>query len=211
MDYPSKWLDFPSQKEIRRLRRDINNTTLLKMQILASVIIAIVTLFLTNVVKDTPIQSQIILCASLCLFAALVFVAPAIIKKYKSMRVANVLIKGKDAVAVFDDDITYNVLTACEYCKLLTEDSEDELNRHLQVFYRLEIAYYLSSSIDMLSKFSASINAIIGKSTERNKISQERMNNVISLIDTLLKQDGIEISGDIQKQFEYFKGIVQKK
>lgn len=209
MDYPSKWLDFPNQKEIRRLRRDINNTTLLKLQILASVIVAIITLFLTNVVKDTPIHLQIILCVSLCLLAALIFVAPAIFKRIKSSRMGNVLIKGKDAVGIFDDEITYNVLTACEYCKFLTGESENELDNHLQAFYRLEIAYYLSSSIEMLSTFSASINSIIGASSLCNKISKERMINIICLIESLIKRDEVEISENLREQFYDFKRIVQ--
>ena len=211
MDYPSKWLDFPNQKEIRRLRRDINNTTLLKLQILASVIVAIVTLFLTNVVKDTPIHLQIILCVALCLLTALIFVAPAIIKKIKSSRMGNVLIKGKDAVGIFDDEITYNVLTACEYCRFLTDKSENELNNHLQVFYRLEIAYYLSSSIEMLSTFGASINSIIGECSLHNRISKERMNNIICLIESLLKRDEVEISEKLKEQFHDFKIMVLSK
>lgn len=209
MDYPSKWLDFPNQKEIRRLRRDINNTTLLKLQILASVIVAIVTLFLTNVVKDTPIHLQIILCVALCLLASLIFLAPAIIKRIKSSRMGNVLIKGKDAVGIFDDEITYNVLTACEYCKFLTDESENELDKHLQTFYRLEIAYYLSSSIEMLSMFSASINSIIGESNSRNKISKERMNNIICLIESLLNRKELDISEDLKERFRDFKSVVQ--
>ena len=114
-DFPGKWFDFTNHKEIRRLRNDLNDSISLKLQIASSIIVAIISFFLQSTIANTTVCIRMIVCAILCLVVLLIFLLPLIIDKINDLRIHNIIINGKDAVTLFDDVVTYNVLVASEY------------------------------------------------------------------------------------------------
>ena len=200
--FPSKWFEFTNHKELRRLRRDINNTLSLKLQIASSVIIAIISFFMTEYIKECSMWVQVIFCTALCILVALVFVLPSAISYWKLKRRCNVLIKGKDAVNIFDDEIVYSVLVACEYYSARKSIPDSELKNDIELFYDIEIKYYISESIKRLKEFSANSPAIFGDG--KNKISKERANNIVNMIDILIEKANIQLDKALQEDFKIF-------
>lgn len=171
MNFPSKWLDFTSHKELKRLRKDINNTKEIKIQIAASLIIAIISFYLNNSLSSADEWTQIALCLTLFLAVLAIFVAPSIINWCSMRQRSNTMIGNKDAVSIFDDEITYNVLTACEYYNSKNSTIENDLSTGIKEFYDLEIKYYTLLSIELLSSFTANASTLIGES--RGKIKKK--------------------------------------
>lgn len=200
--FPSKWFEFTNQKELRRLRRDINNTLSLKLQIASSAIIAIISFFMTEYIKARSIWVQVAFCTALCILVALVFVLPSAISYWKLKRRCNVLIKGKDAVNIFDDEIVYSVLVACEYYNARKSIPDSELKNDIELFYDIEIKYYLSESIKRLKEFSANAPAIFGDG--KNKISKERASNIVNMIDILIDKANIQLDKVLLEDFKIF-------
>lgn len=82
-NFPSEWLDFSNNKEIKRLRNDINDTFSLKFQIALSVITAILSFHLDKYLQCACIWIQISACVGLCAVVVLIFVFPEIVKFYE--------------------------------------------------------------------------------------------------------------------------------
>lgn len=200
--FPSKWFDFTNHKELMRLRRDVNNTLSLKLQIASSVIIAIISFFMTEYIKECHVWVQVVFCTALCILVGLIFILPSAISFWKLKRRCNVLIKGKDAVNIFDDEIVYSVLVACEYYNARESIPNSELKKDLELFYDIEIKYYISESIKRLKEFSANSPAIFGDG--KNKISKERANNIVNMINILLDKANIKLDKVLQNDFMTF-------
>lgn len=206
-NFPSEWLDFSNNKEIKRLRSDINDTFSLKFQIALSVITAILSFHLDKYLQCACIWVQISACVGLCAVVVLIFVFPEIVKFFKVRRRCNVIIKGKDAVSIFDDEIVYYVLVACEYFNAKESVPKSNLQDHIVKFYEIEIAYYVSESIKRLHDFSSNITAIFGSGD--NKIPFVRVSNIVSMIGILTEQSGIEIQNSLLTNFTTFKNTIE--
>lgn len=201
-NFPSKWFDFTNHKELKRLRADIKDTFSLKLQIAASVIITIITFFLDKYIHNSSWKIQCLFCVSLCIIVLLIFILPSIIAFLSLKSRCNILIKGKDAVSLFDDEIVYNVLVASEYYNSKEKIPNNELRAELNNFYTLEIQYYLSESIKKLSLFSSSCVTIFGN--KKNQISKQRAENIIQLITTLSKQATLSLDKETMEKFDIF-------
>lgn len=198
-DFPGKWFDFTNHKEIRRLRNDLNDSISLKLQIASSIIVAIISFFLQSTIANTTVCIRMIVCAILCLVVLLIFLLPLIIDKINDLRIHNIIINGKDAVTLFDDVVTYNVLVASEYYNCRIKIPKNELNEELGKFYNIEIKYYITESIKILSLFAARSTQIIGN--KNNQIPVERIYNILELINILLNDDMVEVDESIVKDF----------
>lgn len=77
---------------------------------------------------------------------------PSIIKKFFYLR-CNIIIKGRDAASLFNDEIVYNILVACEYYNSMQAFIDNDLKCKIKNFYVLEIKYYITK---LLSKISHS-------------------------------------------------------
>lgn len=208
MNHPSKWFDFVSQKELHRLRQDINNTTSLRIQVFISVLIAILSPFLSQLLSKGPIVVQIIVCATLCLLAVVVFLIPLFEKKFSTLKNQNIIINGKEATTIFDDDIVYSILTACEYYNAKSSIPANALSPDLHEFYELEINYYVRKASNCLESFSATICSIIGNG--ENQIAKERMENLLKMMKTLMENTQNRFSPkDIEYIDEFYK-VIQK-
>lgn len=201
-NFPSKWFDFANYKELKRLRNDVKDTFSLKIQIAASIIVAIMSFFLDGYIKEMCGKMQILFCFLICATVILIFILPSIYR-FISLRVrSNVLIKGKDAVSVFDDEIVYNVLVACEYYNSKSTIPDTVLKSELESFYTLEISYYITESIKMLSLFSANCGGIFGDG--ENKISKQRVDNIVGLINELVTSNGVSLDRSTRDSYEVF-------
>lgn len=204
-NFPSKWFEFTNHKEIKRLRQDLNNTLSLKIEISASVIVAIISVFLQETITKAETYVKVLFCSILCLIVILIFSFPFIIKCFKNIKRHNIMIKGKDAINLFDDEISYNVLAAVEYNHLIesTAMGDTILNNELKIFYKLEIEYYVTESIKLLNLFKANKNIIIGEG--KNQISTKRFTNIVNMICELIERENLSLDKEIETDFNIIK------
>ena len=73
------------------------------------------------------------------------------------------------------------------------------MNEELGKFYNIEIKYYITESIKILSLFAARSTQIIGN--KNNQIPVERIYNILELINILLNDDMVEVDERIVKDF----------
>lgn len=190
-NFPSKWFDFTTNKEIKRIRKDINSTLVLKIEISTSIILTIIAFCFSEHIKNLDTIWQVCICCSMCLIVLLIFFTPYILKWISTKRNGNVIIKGKDAVSIFDDEIVYDVLVASEYYNSIELIKKNKIEDDLKAFYNIEIEYYLRKSIDELLKFNTNYSRIFGN--KKNQIPLERLKNILNLIKSIQICSGITI------------------
>lgn len=205
-NFPGKWFDFNNHKELRRLRNDMKDTFGLKLQIATSIVIAIVSFFLSEYISEADVWVQILFCVILCVIVLLIFLLPFFIKQCMLKARCNVIIKGKDAISLFDDEIVYNILVACEYYNSMQSIPKNELREELLAFYKLEIEYYISESIKKLLLFSSNCTAIFGN--KKNQISKARICNILALIDKLLNNPDIMLDNIVREDYVLFCNVI---
>lgn len=211
MHNPSKWYDFNNHKELRRLRKDVNDNSSLKIELTASVIIAIWTFFLADIFEDSSNCFKICMCAILtgAVIFGVVFL-PTIFHYFKIRRSGNIIYNGKNATSIFDDEIVYDVLVAYEYSNSIKQIKEsDELSKELAVFYKIEINYYISKSIRALFKFNSNIPNIYGN--KEYQIRKERVCNVMNLIKRIIENNQIVLDNDIDRKYNNLLKTVETK
>lgn len=197
---PSKWMDFVNNKELKRLHADINNTMPLKIQTAISILLAILSVILSTVFKDKEEYVTISICLSLMILVVLIYLVPYIIKKSKDSSTRNVFINGKDAITIFDEEIVYYVMTACEYSrqdKMLYQKLENSVGE----FFVLEIGYYVNKAVEGLILFESNFDGIFGDG--KDKISKDRLKNIIDIVDDLTKKHSLSIKE--QNKFNVIK------
>lgn len=209
-NFPGKWFDFTTNKEIKRIRKDLNNTLVLKIEISTSIILTIVAFCFSEHIKKLAIGWQICFCLALCLVVLFVFFVPYIIKWISTKHNGNIIIKGKDAVSTFDEEIVYNVLVAAEYYNSLGSIKRDKVGDDLKAFYDIEIEYYLMKAIDELLKFNTNYSRIFGDN--KNQIPLNRLKNILDLIFSIKNSSSVSIDNckdkAIKEFYKYFFGDV---
>lgn len=190
-NFPSKWYDFINKKEIRRLRYNLNDNYSLRMEIVVSILIAIASSFFSDYVKDLYWILQFFIYLVIVMIVVGVMFFPSI-QKYKSIKDSgNIYIGGKEAVSIFDDEIVYDVLVACEYFEHRKEITNNTFFEQLSEFYFIEIEYYVKTSIEKLIEFNSNYPRIFG--IGKNRIAIKRVNNIISLINSLIQKVDIKL------------------
>ena len=202
-NFPSKWFDFLNQKELKRLRKDVNNTYWLKIQIATSLIIAICTLVFSGSIKDLCLGWKIGICLALSFIVVLIFTLPWIIKKFSLMKINNKLVDGKTASSVFDEEIVYNVLVASEFYEIYNGVIQGELSNELKNFYKIEIEYYIKTAIEKMISFNSNIVYIAGSG--KNQISPQRINNITNMIDTIVSSTCLKFDENLVDDYNDFK------
>ena len=209
-NFPSKWFDFVNNKEIKRLRKDINNTFWLKIQICVSLLIAVLTVIFDQEINELEMKWKVTLSISICLIIFLVFSSQYIIKKIKLRIRNNVIINGKQATSLFDESIVYDVLVACEFYDLYNKlEDESSISRDMKEFYKIEIKYYLNTAIINLYNLSGSFPLILGE--KRNQILPQRVLNLCDLISKLLEETKISLDTILIKSYNDIKCNLIKK
>lgn len=84
-NFPSKWLDFTTNKEIKRLRKDVNDTLSLKIEISVSIILTIIAFCFSEYIGKMKPICQTLVCISMCLIILVIFFYPCV-KKYLSQK-----------------------------------------------------------------------------------------------------------------------------
>lgn len=204
-NFPSKWFDFLNQKELKRLRKDVNNTLWLKIQIATSVIIAICTLIFSDSIKGLDLGWQIGISVGLSFIVILVFCMPWIIKQISLLRINNSLINGKTASTIFDEEIVYNVLVASEFYEIYnnTASSNGKLSNELKEFYEIEVEYYVKTAIEKLNSFASNLVNIVGSA--KYQISVQRIKNIIQMIDLIVLDMKITIDDELLDDYNDIK------
>ena len=199
-NFPSKWFDFTTIKEIKRIRKDINSTLSLKIEIATSIILTIIAFCFSEYIHNLDTLWQVLICILTCLFVLFIFFTPNIIKMISSKKHGNIIVKGKNAIATFDDDIVYNVLVAAEYFNSIEQIKSNSIRKDLIAFYYIEIEYYLSKAIGELLQFNANYTEIFGN--QKSQISLARLKNVLDLIDSIRSCSGIKLDNTYEKAIE---------
>ena len=191
---PSKWFDFVNHKELKRLHSDINNNMLFKIQTALSAILTILSVLLSAILQENRC-AVIWICSSLIVVIVLLFLVPFLIKAISNRIIKNIFIKGQDAVSIFDEEIVYYVMTACEYSQ---QDSRlyNSLQKDVDSFFCIEIEYYVNKAMEKLVGFVSNFDNIFGNG--KNRISKPRLGNVTSLLDTLIANYKIDNKHDTQ-------------
>lgn len=207
-NFPSKWFDFLNQKELKRLRKDVNNTLWLKIQIATSVIIAICTLIFSDSIKGLDLGWQIGISVGLSFIVILVFCMPWIIKQISLLRINNSLINGKTASTIFDEEIVYNVLVASEFYEIYnnTASSNGKLSNELKEFYEIEVEYYVKTAIEKLNSFASNLVNIVGSA--KYQISVQRIKNIIQMIDLIVSDMKITIDDELLDDYNDIKNNI---
>ena len=206
-NFPSKWFDFLNQKELKRLRKDVNNTVWLKIQIATSVIIAICTLIFSDSIKGLELKWQIRISIVLSIAVVLVFCIPWIVKKISLLKTNNTLIHGKMASTIFDEEIVYNVLVASEFYEIYNVASGNgKLSKELKEFYQIEVEYYVKTAMERLNAFNSNIVNIVG--LKKNQISPQRIKNIIQMIDAIIDDMKIIISNELLGDYKNLKNNI---
>lgn len=202
MSFPSKWFEFSNHKELRRLRKDVNDTLELKIQTAMSIILAIIAFVFDRYIACCDLWLQILICVIFCVIVALIFIVPYIIKYSRLRKRCNVIINGKDAINIFDDEILYSVLVACEYSNMKATITCESLKSEYEKFYDIEIKYYITESIKKMVKFSASSCTIFGD--KENQIPFERIYNVVDMINFVIRSSNLSIEKNLLDDFRVF-------
>lgn len=206
-NFPSKWFDFTTSKEIKRIRKDINSSLSLKIEISVSIALTIIAFCFSEHIKKLKPLWQIVICAAMCFVIFMVFFTPYFIAWCSNKRNGNIIIEGKDAVATFDDQIVYDVLVAAEYYNSIESIRKNEIEKELIAFYNIEIEYYLLKAINELLKFNANYTQIFGN--KKNQIPFSRLKNIMDLIQSIIKSAGIKLDkGTKQSLDEMYKYLL---
>ena len=207
-NFPSKWYDFINKKEIKRLRHDLSDSYSLRVEIAASILIAIASFFLSDYVKEMCWVYQLFIYLIIATVVVCIIFIPSI-KKYLSIKESgNVYIGGKEAVSIFDDEIVYDVLVACEYFEHKKEIANNTFCDQLTEFYSIEIEYYIKTSIEKLIDFNSNYLKIFGDG--RNRISIRRVDNIISLIDSLVQKVDIKLDENTNSKYSMLCENIKK-
>lgn len=208
---PSKWYSFNNHKELKRLRKDINETLTLKIELATSITLAIISFFLSDLLKHESNCLKITICIIMCFLVFLIlFLLPYLRKKIAIWKSGSILHNGKIATNIFDDEIVYDVLVASEYSNSISQiDEKNKLRNELIEFYNIEIKYYISKSISALFEFNSNIPNIYGN--KDNQIRIERVNNIVNLMTKILKNNTITLDDDVQEQYESLLDIIENR
>lgn len=209
-NFPSKWYDFINHKELKRLRKDINGTFSLRIEIAVSIILMIVSCFLESQIASLSLCTKVILCIIFSVIIAAFFILPIVFRWYSLHHKSNVFINGKEAKSIFDEEIVYDVLVASEYCNIKDQINNPKLGNELKNFYGIEIKYYINTSIEKLTSFNSNFHSIFGK--EKNKIPIERLENIVKIINSIMSSEQINLDSDLEFQFKLLEdAIVESK
>lgn len=212
---PNNWFEFLNNKELKRLRKETNNTLALKIQVSVSIILTIITFFLGENLK-LNIKYQILICVLMIFVTICIFITPFVINRINLMKHCNVIIEGKDAISIFQENIVYDVLVAVEYSNSLISFAEGEnvsdssnLQNELAKFYKSETKYHVEMAIEQLYLLNSSFYRVFG--SRDNQISLTRLGNILSLIDSIIELNDISL-GDSQKtKYNIFKSMYNNK
>lgn len=190
-NFPSKWFDFTTNKEIKRIRKEINSTLALKIEVSTSIILTIIAFCFSEYIHDLDVKWQVTICAIMSFTILLIFFTPNLLKWISIKQHGNIIIKGKDAVSVFDDEIVYCVLVAAEYYNSIENIKQNKIESDLKAFYNIEIQYYLNKSIDDILAFNSNYTNIFGN--KQNQIPLDRLKNILDLINSIITSSGVKI------------------
>ncbi len=199
-NFPSKWYDFNNHKQLKKIRDDLNNTHSLRIQIAASLIVAIISFVLGDYVKKWDWYFQLLFCLGLSLVIVGVLFYPYVVKTIMNKLQSNIIINGKDAISLFDDEIVYDILVASEYFENRNLIPDSDLSNELKTFYDIEMEYYLKSSIEKLLLFLPNYPEVFGNG--KKQISINRFNNITKLIDTLISKGPVILDDDLLSSYK---------
>lgn len=209
-NFPSKWYDFVNNKEIKRLRKDINNTFWLKMQICVSLLIAVLTVIFDKEINALEVKWKAALSIGICLIVSLVFSSQHIIKKIKLSIRNNVIINGQQATTLFDESIVYDVLVAYEFYDIYDKlKNESTISDELRDFYIIESQYYLTTAMFNIYSLNCSFPIILGE--KKNQISPQRVLNLCGLISKLLEKPEINLNENLKKTYNDIENNLREK
>ncbi len=207
-NFPSKWYDFINHKELKRLRKDLNDTLSLRIEIAVSIILMIISCFLESQIDSLSLCAKVILCVIFCTIVAAFFILPIVFRWYSLHHKSNVFINGKEAKSIFDEEIVYDVLVASEYCNIKKQANNPEHGDELKVFYSIEIKYYVNTSVEKLTSFNSNFNSIFGN--EKNKIPLERIDNIVKFVSAIIESEKIELDSDLNFDFDLLKKTINE-
>lgn len=204
-NFPSEWLAFTTNKEIKRLRQEISDTNKLRVQIAISVVIAVLSFYLEDEVSDWNPVGQWLFVVAVCVSVILTFLLPRFFAYCKLRRINNIVLDGRKATNLFDEEVVYDVMMAVEFFRHAHERGEEYLEKQLREFYLVEMTYYVKKSIESLKSMTAVNARLLGN--KENQLSLKRVDNITAIIDNLLQS--CDINDDLLlTAYESYKSSV---
>lgn len=181
-NFPSKWLEFSEYKEVHKLRQALTDTTSFKIELAVAIIVGIVNVFFSEELRQLPLLCKIIITFIICILFIYFFLRNEICGIVRRLTIDNILLRRNQAINIFDDEIVYDIMVAVEYYENLQGISGVLMDETTE-FYQQQIFYYLCRAKKKLVQMNTNIKGIFGD--DGNRISLDRVNNAISIINKL--------------------------
>ncbi len=196
----SDWKIIQIRNDLRKIRQMVVRRASVRVGILFDLFLILLAFVLNQAFEKEQVPRVIWLVIAIVGF--LVPVVAVVVGHFRGKRLRRQSARvqnARDLISLFDDEICYLVMSADSFfsslysnSSLTTNKSEEHTNT-LKEFYYLEISYYLNKSARLLSLITNNIDNVIDfNDNDTEKISRQRFDNVLNLIDEMY--DGIEVS-----------------
>lgn len=207
-NFPSKWYDFVTAKEIKRIRRDMNDKRLQLVQLIMAFLTSVLTPIYSQFVDRLEIWQSVLIWVAFCIYIAIVLFLPYITSAFKSLLVSNILVENKKALTQFDEEVVYSTLVACEFSEFNTSMMDPALASNVDAFNKIEVEYYVKNAVTILASFASRPSGIFGNKADQ--ISKERFKNITNILDVLKNKHSINIDSALSDSYSALKNVVDK-
>ena len=191
------WQTIQSRKEIQNIKKQIKTSKLFNCTIIIEIILVIMGFALDNIFSEKQFDLGWTIISIISILIPLsIFFVNTFIKISKKQH--NKMVKDQhEIINLFDDEICYYVITAESLYDSLqnkinnsSSDKPTKVKIEAQLFYYIEISYYLNKSVSLISTMGNNIENLVaspnGSVIDRaNIISFSRFQNTVLLINEI--------------------------
>lgn len=188
-----EWQSFSLKKDVENILKKLRETQAIQLSIFGEIALVVFGVAFANIFIEVEAQRTfwiVILCISV--IPIIVPLVQWIYKKAMKSKTGSDMMKPKDFVDSFDNEICYYVLMSESYYSMLVEaiapeSGVDDLD--IKRFYFIEASYYLNKAIADLSPISNIADKVLTSDKnsiiEKRLISYARYNNVKNLLNII--------------------------
>lgn len=216
------WQSFSQKKNIEEIARNTKQKTEIQMTALAEVSLVLISISFEHFTCANIdwVWLGIIIVAAIPI---LILFGSYIIYIRDKRKIGRDIPNRKEAIDLFDNETCYYVLMAEAYSRKLNEAVDEEIN----MFYYIEMCFYLNKAIYNLSTMQSSVDKIFSKDTEKlyqkKMISVTRLNNLFKIIDKIydvvaekremissidLENNYSKLNEEYEKSYRSFKRVI---
>lgn len=185
------WQSFSMKKDIEKIRKSLQITKTVQLSILGEIALVVLSAALSNLFVTPESLRKFWVVVIICSLIPLV--APLglwLYKKHENQRPGSNLIKPRDFIDVFDNEICYFILIAESYYSMLVETiTEVDIHTEVKRFYFIEASYYANKAVSSLGPIAHIAKEVLtlrkDDVVEKRLISIARYNNVVTLLEAI--------------------------